>query len=139
MQKFYKNLSLWLIIALAVLLLFHYCQKSPDRHHAVPYTEFLKKADSGFLSSVTMINDTILWGTADGTLYKTIVPQTNDALQHLLGKNITVRAEEPPQTPWFLQTLLTWLPLLLFGFLWFFYFQKGGGARRGRGQSHGLW
>ena len=134
MQKFYKNLSLWLIIALAVLLLFHYCQKSPDRHHAVPYTEFLKKADSGFLSSVTMINDTILWGTADGTLYKTIVPQANDALQHLLGKNITVRAEEPPQTPWFLQTLLTWLPLLLFGFLWFFYFQKGGGQGGGGGR-----
>lgn len=126
MQKFYKNLSIWLIIALAALFLFHYCQQSPDRYHAVSYTEFLKKADSSFLTSVTMINNTILWETSDGTLYKTVVPQANDALQHLLGKNIAVRAEEPPPPPWLLQTIVTWLPFLLFALLWFFYFQKGG-------------
>lgn len=131
MQKFYKNLSLWLIIALAALVLFHYCRPTPDRYHAVPYTEFIKKADSGFLSSVTMINSTVFWETADGTRYKTVIPQASDALQHLLGKNVTVRAEEPPPTPWFLQTLLTWLPFLLFAFLWFFYFQKGGGQGGG--------
>ena len=135
MQKFYKNLSIWLIVALAALFLFHYCKQSPDRRHAVPYTEFLKKADSGFLSTVTMINNTILWETADGSLFKTVVPQTNDALEHLLRKNVTVRAEEPPQTPWFLQTLLSWLPILLFAFLWFFYFQKGSGQGGGGGRA----
>ncbi|HAJ28464.1 MAG TPA: cell division protein FtsH, partial [Syntrophus sp. (in: bacteria)] len=132
-QKFYKNLSIWLIIALASLLLFNYCQKSPDRHHAVPYTEFLKKVDSGHLSKVTMINNTVLWETADGSLFKTVVPQTNDALEHLLLKNVTVRAEEPPQTPWFLQTLLSWIPIFLLAFLWFFYFQKGSGQGNGGG------
>lgn len=134
MQKFYKNLSIWLIIALAAFFLFHYCQKSPDRHHAVPYTEFLKKVDSGFLSSVTMINNTILWETADNTLYKTVVPQTNDALQRLLNKNVKVRAEELPQPHWFLQTLLSWLPLLLLGLVWFFYSQKGSGQGGGGGR-----
>ncbi|WP_319588705.1 ATP-dependent zinc metalloprotease FtsH [uncultured Desulfobulbus sp.] len=133
MQKFYKNLSIWLIIALASLLLFNYCQKSPDRHHAVPYTEFLKKVDSGHLSKVTMINNTVLWETSDGSLFKTVVPQTNDALEHLLLKNVAVRAEEPPQTPWFLQTLLSWLPIFLLAFLWFFYFQKGSGQGNGGG------
>ena len=120
-----------MIIALAALFLFHYCQKSPDRHHAVPYTEFLKKVGSGLLSNVTIINNTILWETADGTLYKTVVPQANDALQHLLNKNITVRAEDPPQPHWFLQTLLSWLPFLLLGFIWLFYSQKGGGQGGG--------
>ena len=134
MQKFYKNLSIWLIVALAALFLFHYCQKSPDRHHAVPYTEFLKKADSSLLSSVTMINNTVSWETADGTLYKTVVPQANDALQHLLGKNIAIRAEEPPQTNWLLQALITWLPILLLALLWFFYFQKGGNQGSGGGK-----
>jgi cell division protease FtsH len=132
-QKFYKNLSIWLIIALAALLLFNYCKKSPDRHHAVPYTEFLKKVDSGLLSKVTMISNTILWETADGSLFKTVVPQHNNALDHLLRKNVAVRAEEPPQTPWFLQTLLSWLPFLLIALLWFFFFQKGSGQGGGSG------
>jgi cell division protease FtsH len=134
-QKFYKNLSIWLIVALTALFLFHYCKQSPDRRHAVAYTEFLKKADSGFLTTVTMINNSILWETADGSLFKTVVPQTNDALEHLLRKNVAVRAEEPPQTPWFLQTLLSWLPIFLFAFLWFFYFQKGGGQGGGSGRA----
>jgi len=130
-QKFYKNLSLWLIIALAALLLFHYCKKSPDGRHAVPYTEFLNKVDSGVLVKVTMVNNTVLWEAADGSLFKTVVPQANDALGHLRRKDVAIRAEEPPQTPWLLQTLLSWLPFLLFAFVWFFYFQKGSGQSGG--------
>ena len=127
MQKFYKNLSIWLIIALGILLLFHYCKQSPDRYHAIPYTEFLKKVESGLLSKVTTVNNTILWESSDGSLFKTVVPPSNTALDLLMRKNIMVRAEEPPQPPWYLQTLLSWLPFLLFAFLWFFYFQKGSG------------
>jgi len=132
-QKFYKNLSLWLVIALAALLLFHYCQKSPDGRHAVPYSEFLKKVDSGLLSKVTVIDRTILWETGDGSLFKTVVPPASDALAHLLRKEVTIRAEEAPQTPWLLQTLLSWLPFLLLGVLWVFYFQRGGGQSGGSG------
>jgi cell division protease FtsH len=133
MQKFYKNLSIWLIIALGILLLFHYCKQSPDRYHAVPYTEFLKKVESGLLSKVTTINNTILWESSDGSFFKTVVPPSNTALDLLMRKNVMVRAEEPPQPPWFLQTLLSWLPFLLFAFLWFFYFQKGSGQSGGGG------
>ena len=140
MQKFYKNLSIWLIISLAALVLFHYCKKSPDGRHAVPYNEFLKKVDSGLLSKVTMTNNIIVWETADGSLFKTIIPQSNDALDHLLRKNVVIQAEEPPQSPWFLQTLLSWLPFVVFALLWFFYFQKGsgqGGSGGGRAMAFG--
>ena len=133
MQKFYKNLSIWLIISLAALLLFHYCKKTPDGRHAVPYNEFLKKVDSGLLSKVTMTNNIIVWETADGSLFKTVIPQSNDALDHLLRKNVVIQAEEPPQPPWFLQTLLSWLPFLVLALLWFFYFQKGSGQGGGGG------
>jgi cell division protease FtsH len=139
-QKFYKNLSIWLIISLAALLLFNYCKKSPDGRHAVPYNEFLKKVDSGLLSKVAMTNNTVVWETADGSLFKTVIPQSNDALDHLLRKNVVIQAEETPQTPWFLQTLLSWLPFLVFALLWFFYFQKGsgqGGSSGGRAMAFG--
>jgi cell division protease FtsH len=93
----------------------------------------LKKVDAGLLSKVTSINNTVLWETADGSLFKTIVPQDNDALDHLLRKNVAILAEEPPQPPWFLQTLLSWLPILLLAVLWFFYFHKGSGQGSGGG------
>ncbi len=131
MQHFYKNLAIWLIIALAALLLFNYCSKSPARHHDVPYTEFIKKVDSGFLSKVTIIENTVFWETADGTSYKTVIPRADDTLDRLVRKNVTVRAEEPPETPWFLQSLLSWLPLLLLAVLWYFFSQRGSGRSGG--------
>ena len=131
MQKFYKNLSLWLIIALTASLLFHYCSRSPDQRHAVAYTEFLKKVDSGAITSVTISNQAISWTATDSTRYQTVVPPASDALTHLLGKNVSVRAQEPDQPHWLLQTLLSWLPFALLAFFWFFYAQKGGGQGGG--------
>lgn len=135
MQKFYKNLSIWLLIALAALFLLHYCKKAPDRYHAVTYTDFLQKVDNGFLSKVRIVENTVFWETSDGELFKTVVPPTSEALDHLLGKKISILAEELPKTPWFMQTLLTWLPILLFAFLWFFYFQKNGNQGGGSGRA----
>ena len=133
MQSFYKNLSIWLLIALAVLLLFHTCKKTPDRAHAVPYTEFLSKVDAGALSKVTIISNTVVWESGDGKPFKTVIPQASDALTHLLRKNVVIQTEEPSQPPWYFQILLSWLPFVLFALLWFFYFQKGSGSGSGGG------
>ncbi|WP_310598965.1 ATP-dependent zinc metalloprotease FtsH [Desulfobulbus sp.] len=131
MQQFYKNLSIWLLIALAISLLVHYCQRAPERAHTVTYTEFLHKVDSGLLTNVTVIGNTVLWNSSDGTLTKTVVPPASDALARLLRGNVTVLAEEPPQPSWLLHALLSWLPFLFFGLLWLFYFRRGGGQSSG--------
>ncbi|MDR2550784.1 MAG: ATP-dependent zinc metalloprotease FtsH [Desulfobulbus sp.] len=131
MQQFYKNLSIWLLIALAISLLVHYCQKAPERAHTVTYTEFLHKVDSGLLTNVTVIGNTVLWNSSDGTLTKTVVPQSSDALARLLRGNVTVLAEEPSQPSWLLYALLSWLPFLFFGLLWLFYFRRSGGQSSG--------
>lgn len=135
MQKFYKNLSLWLIIALASLLLLHYCNKSPDRFHSVSYTDFLQQVQSGVLSKVTINTNVIAWETSNGDHFKTVVPQQSEALSLLLAKKATIHVEQPAQTPWFLQTLLTLVPMLLLALLFFFYFQKGGNQGGGSGRA----
>ena len=135
MQQFYKNLAVWLIVALASLLLINYCKKSPDNTHAIAYNEFLQKVDSGSLTKVVIVENTITWKGTDGRTTKTVVPASNDALPYLLKKNVAISVEEKPQTPWFLQTALSWLPLLLFVFLWFFYFQRGGSQGGGGGRA----
>jgi len=134
-QKFYKNLSLWLIIALGALFLLHYCKKAPDRYHAVSYTDFLQKVDSGLLSKVRTVDNVVYWRTSEGEMFKTVVPQPSDALTHLLKKNITVLAEEPAKTPWFMQALLMWTPFVLIAILWFFFFQKRDGQGGGSGRA----
>nr|WP_320012799.1 ATP-dependent zinc metalloprotease FtsH [uncultured Desulfobulbus sp.] len=137
MQKFYKNLSLWLIIALAALFLFNYCNKAPEQYHQVPYSDFLKKVDSGHLTKVHTEGDVIYWDTADGEKFKTIIPQSSEALDRLLAKGVSVLAKEISTPPWYLQALLIWGPILLLGLLWFFFFQKKDGQSGGRAMAFG--
>ena len=128
MQNLFKNLSVWLIVALAVVLLVTFCQRSTTDSRAVAYSDFLARVDSGALSRVTIVDRTVSWEAADGTRHSTVIPPAGDLLDRLTRNKVTVHAEEKPETPWYLQTLLSWLPLLLFVFLWFFYFQRSGGG-----------
>ena len=128
MQNLFKNLSVWLIVALAVVLLVTFCQRTSTDSRAVAYTDFLARVDSGALSRVTIVDRTVSWEAADGSRHSTVIPPAGDLLDRLTRNKVTVHVEEKPETPWYLQTLLSWLPLLLFVFLWFFYFQRSGGG-----------
>ncbi len=137
MQHFYKNLSIWLIIALVALFAFNHFKDAGEVYHTIPYNEFIKKTDNGFLSKVTMLNNTITWATGDGTKFKTVVPQTNDALRRLLKNNVTVEAENEQKPHWLIQAAMTWLPLLLLALLFFFYMQRGGSRGSGKATAFG--
>jgi len=130
-KYFYKNLSIWLIIGLVALLLFNLFKRPPDTYHKIPFNEFIKKVDSGLLSEVVVKDNTVRWQTADGTKYKTLVPPSNEALVHLLKQKITVQVEQDVKPHWFLQTFLSWVPILLLVVVWFFFMQKGGGQGGG--------
>ncbi len=120
MQYFYKNLSIWLIVALMAMLVFHLFKRPPETYHTVYFNEFLDKVDSGHLPRVTIKEDTIYWTTADGTRYKTDIPPSSEALEHLLEQDIDIEVEKEVKPHWFFQTFLSWVPFLVLIILWFF-------------------
>ncbi|WP_456388160.1 ATP-dependent zinc metalloprotease FtsH [Desulfolithobacter sp.] len=125
MKYFYKNLAIWLMVALGGMLLFNMLKGPPQPYHLVRYNEFLEKVDKGMLSTVTIKEDSISWRTSDGTLYKTIVPPTNDALPHLLKKGISIEVRKEKKPHWFLQMFLSWVPFLLIIIIWLVFMQRG--------------
>lgn len=124
-QHFYKNLSIWLIIALVVLVCFTFLNKAPEIYHTITYNEFVDKAKKGELPSVTINDNTVTWGSPEEELYKTVIPQSNEALSLLLDKGISITAEEESKPHWFLQTFLSWIPFILIIILWIFFTQRG--------------
>ncbi len=131
MKYFYKNLSIWLIIGLVALFLFNILKRPPANYHKIPFNEFIQKVDSGLLSKVVVKDNTISWETADGVKYKTLVPPENEALPHLMKQKISIQVEQDVKPHWFLQTFLSWVPILLLIVVWFFFMQKGGGQGGG--------
>ncbi len=127
MKHFYKNLSIWLIVCLVGLLLFNLLKQPPENITMVRFNDFLESVDKGQLSTVTIKNNTISWTTGDNTKFKTIVPQNNEALPHLLSQGVNLEVQEDKKPHWFMQTFLSWVPFILLFILWFFFMRKSGG------------
>jgi len=134
LKYFYKNLSIWLIIALVVFLVAGLLKKPAVVYHTVPYNEFLDSVDKGFLSAVVLKDNVVSWTTGDKTNYRTVIPPQSPAIEQLLKKKvkILVRKEEKPH--WFLTTVLSWFPFLLLIIVWFF-FMRGSGQGGGGGKA----
>jgi len=128
---FYKNLSIWLVVCLAGLLLFNLFKQPPENITMVRYNDFLESVDKGQLSTVTIKNNTVTWTSGDNTKFKTIVPQNNEALPHLLAQKVNIEVQEEQKPHWFMQTFLSWVPFILLFILWYFFMRKSGGQEGG--------
>jgi len=134
LKYFYKNLSIWLIIALIAFLAFSLLKGPSEVYHTIAYNDFLDKVDNGILSAVTIKDNTVSWSTADNTSYQTIIPKESVALDHLLKKGVRIQVKEEMKPHWFLTTFLSWVPILLLILVWFF-FMRGSGQGGGGGKA----
>ena len=135
MKYFYKNLSIWLIVCLVGLVLFNIFKQPPENITMVRFNDFLESVDKGQLSTVTIKNNIISWTTGDSNKFQTIVPQTNEALPHLLTQGVNLEVQEDKKPHWFMQTFLSWVPFILLFILWFFFIRKSGGQGGGGGRA----
>ena len=145
MGKFLQNMVFYFLIVLVAITLIDYfsVQKTPKRVD-IGYTELLTKVNAGEVQEVVIVENLIKGKLADGTDFSTITPgaPNNDTtfLQTLKDKKIVVRAENPPEPPWWTGVISSIFPILLLVGLWFFIMQQsqGGGFGKffGFGRSH---
>ena len=135
MKYFYKNLSIWLVVCLVGLVLFNMFKQPPENITMIRFNDFLESVDKGQLSTVTIKNNIISWTTSDNNKFQTIVPQTNEALPHLLTQGVNLEVQEDKKPHWFMQTFLSWVPFILLFILWFFFMRKSGGQGGGGGRA----
>ncbi|MBT9447957.1 MAG: ATP-dependent zinc metalloprotease FtsH, partial [Desulfobacterales bacterium] len=136
MNPFYKNLALWLVISLMMVMLFQIF-KQPDRSSAsVGYSDFLSMVESGSVSSVTIQGDNISGMSAQGP-FKTYAPKDPELIGLMRSKGVKISVKPQEDSSWF-QVLLSWVPMLLLIGVWIFFMrqmQAGGGKAMSFGKS----
>lgn len=131
MKYFYKNLSIWLVIGLAGLLVLNIFKAPPDDTNTVKYSEFVKKVEKGVISDISIQGKVITWMNSNGEKFKTVAPDNPGALSSFLDSGVNIEVKEQKEPHWFLQTFLSWVPFLLIIVLWFFFMQQQGGGKSG--------
>jgi cell division protease FtsH len=136
LNPFYKNLALWLVISLMMVMLFQIF-KQPDRTSAsVGYSDFLSMVESGSVSHVTIQGDNISGMSAQGP-FKTYTPKDPEMIGLLRSKGVKISVKPQEDSSWF-QVLLSWVPMLLLIGVWVFFMrqmQAGGGKALSFGKS----
>ena len=133
-----RNLMLWAIIVLAMVMLFNMFQQPQGVMQRVPYSDFLSQVDNGQVMSVTIQGHTLTGRTADGKTVQTYAPQDLGLVNRLIEKKVEVKAEPPEEQPWYMTLLVSWFPMLLLVGVWIFFMrqmQSGGGKAMSFGRS----
>ena len=138
MNQFHKNLALWLVILLMMILVFNLFNKTQTSQEKTTYTEFIAALDAGKVTTVTLRGNEIIGKYVGGKEFKTYKPEDPSLTQKLLDKKIPVTAEPAEdKVPWF-SMLLSWFPLILLVGVWIFFMrqmQSGGGKAMAFGKS----
>ena len=136
MNPFYKNLALWLVISLMMVMLFQMF-KHPDRSKVnISYSDFLNMVESGGVNQVTIQGENITGMSGQGP-FKTYAPKDPELISMLRSKGVAITAKPMEESPWF-QVFLSWVPMLLLIGVWIFFMrqmQAGGGKALSFGKS----
>ncbi|MFZ5595709.1 MAG: ATP-dependent zinc metalloprotease FtsH [Bacillota bacterium] len=136
MNKVLKNLSIYLLIVLVIVVLIRYTSPPAATPDKISYDDFINNVNKGLVSEViiqTGENINKITGKKDGVeKYVTNGPQPDPNLIKLLDeKKIKYSFEPPPQPGWWTGLITSLLPILIFVLLFFFLMQQtqGGGNR----------
>ncbi|MFQ5659372.1 MAG: ATP-dependent zinc metalloprotease FtsH [Gammaproteobacteria bacterium] len=129
-----KNLVLWIIIALVLMMVFQNFG-APTLAGDVPYSQFIEDVKSGRVEKVTIEGSTIKGQLFDGSRITTYSPETSyDALiGTLLDNKVTIIGSEPNKNSFWAHAFISWFPMLLLLGIWIYFMRQmqGGGGGRG--------
>jgi cell division protease FtsH len=141
MNNLGRNIALWVVVALFLVVLFNVFQPSTTTPNATPvaYSSFLDEVKNGQVQDVTIAGHDVTGTTKDGKNFETYTPNDPSLVGRLMAANVHVEARPEGETmnP-FLKVLISWAPMLLLIGVWIFFMrqmQSGGGRAMGFGKS----
>ena len=133
MTKFLKNVVLYLLIIICAIMLFDSYANNVVPKTDISYSAFMKHVQQDEVQQVTIVENVISGKLKDGSDFTTVVPKDESLIPTLRARDIEIKAELPPEPPWWTAVLSELLPILVIVAVWFFMMQQmqGGGGGRG--------
>ena len=130
MNPFYKNLALWMVIGLIVILLFNLFSANQPTRGEIVFSDFLKKVETGEVREVTIRGNAVNGRLSDGSTFRTYTADYPELVKLLKDRGVKIEAKPADGTPWYL-IVANWLPMLVFIGVWIFFMRQmqGGGAK----------
>ncbi len=138
MNQFYKNIALWLVISLVMILLFNMMTQQDQKKESVSYTAFTSALEDGRVQEIVIQGPNLEGVYKDGTHFKTFAPSDPTLISELRQRDIVIEAKPEEDRSFWMTMLVSWGPILLLIAVWIFFMrqmQGGGGKAMNFGKS----
>ncbi len=131
MNNFMRNLGIWLVIGMVMLLLFNVLGNRQSEERQLSFSDFITQVESGSVLEVTLRERQVIGVSDTNGHFQTQVPNYPALFELLEHHQVRVRVEPPDQGNLFFAILNSWLPMLLIIGIWLFFMRQvqGGGNR----------
>ncbi len=126
MNKFFKNVLFYLLIILVIIWMFDLYGEKNSKPADISYTSFMQHVQQDEIKQVTIVDNVISGKLKDGKEFSTVAPNDSKLVEKLEAKKVDIKAELPPQPPWWMSILSSILPMLIIVGLWFMLMNQGG-------------
>lgn len=137
MNPFYKNLALWLVIMLLMIMLYNLFNQQNLAETDIGYTEFLRLVEDGQVNEVVIQGQELIVTNREQKRFKVYAPDDPELIQTLRRQGISIKAKPEADSPWY-NILISWFPMILLIGVWIFFMrqmQSGGGKALSFGKS----
>ena len=137
MNNLMKNIAVWLVIALVLMMVFNHFGTRQAAQAPLEYSQFLDEVKQGNISKVTIEGRVLKGVRSDGKRFTTYAPSDPWMVSDLLKNGVVVEAK-PDEEPSFLMNLfVSWFPMLLLIGVWIFFMRQMQGGGKGGAFSFG--
>ncbi|MFT7261815.1 MAG: cell division protease FtsH, partial [Glaciecola sp.] len=136
-----KNLILWLVIAVVLMMVFQNISGSENTTNKLAYSTFLEQVKRGDIKEVTIDQSTneIRGVRNNNDTFITQIPYLDMKLMDelLSDGNVIVSGKKPEEQSFLASILINWFPMLLLIGVWIFFMRKMQGGGGGGAMSFG--
>jgi cell division protease FtsH len=138
LNPFYKNLALWLVITLMMVMLYNLFSQQHMNESNISYSQFLAMVNEERISEVVIQGQELFVTDLDRNRFKVYAPQDNELIGLLRKKGVMISAKPESENPWYMSILVSWFPMIVLIGVWIFFMrqmQAGGGKALSFGKS----
>ncbi len=130
-NNFFKNISLWLVIVLIVIMVFNAFNNPTNVRNEITYSDLLTQIDNGKITKVTIQGDKVRAVTVDNRKFICYIPPDVQFIPELKKKNVVIDVKPSEKTSLWQSILISWFPMLLLIGVWIFFMKQmsGGGGK----------
>ncbi|NWH03799.1 ATP-dependent zinc metalloprotease FtsH [Desulfobacter latus] len=138
MNQFYKNISLWLVIVLMMVMLYNVFNQQPGGQSDIGYSEFLSLVEDGRIQNVVIQGQDLIITDTSGARFNSYAPDDAQLIETLRKRGVSIKAKPPAESSWFMSIIISWLPMIVLIGVWIFFMrQMQGGGGGGKALSFG--